>query len=127
MDDIARILGSGRSAREPTPVPAPEEFAAAEAAVGFRFPDSYRQFVGLGGLGELRINHKVLSPREIARAADLLGTRKYVPFADNHCGDYYCWANVESREPAVFFADHESGEYTPDASSFVQWLEQNRF
>ncbi len=127
MDDIERLLSGVGFALERTAVPAPEEFVAAEAATGFRFPQSCRRLVILGGLDARRLDHTVLPPREIAQAAVALGTRQYVPFADNHCGDYYCWANDGSAEPAVFFADHESGEYRPNAASFVQWLEQNRF
>jgi hypothetical protein len=50
-----------------------------------------------------------------------------IPFADNHCGDYYCWKISGDLEPAVFFADHETGDFKLVAQSFVEWLEKQRF
>src|SRR5687768_18032089 len=89
MTAIERILTTGQSAREDAPMPTDEEFRSAEAALGFRFPDSYREFVRLGGLGELRINHRVLPPSEILESIRYLPDREHVPFADNGCGDLY--------------------------------------
>lgn len=44
MDDIDRVLSGVGFALERTAVPTPEESAAAEAATGFRFPESYRRW-----------------------------------------------------------------------------------
>ena len=110
MTAIERILTTGQSARDAdAPRPTDEEFRSAEAELGFRFPDSYREFVRLGGLGELRIKHRVLAPSEILQNLRYLPDREHVPFADNGCGDLYCWTRAEAGEPAVLFADHETG------------------
>jgi hypothetical protein len=128
MTAIERILTTGQSAREDMRMPTDEEFRRVEAELGFRFPDSYREFVRLGGLGELRINHRVLPPSEILQSLRYLPDRDHVPFADNGCGDLYCWPRTEAPEPAVLFADHETGyAYSEAAASFTHWLEEERF
>ena len=101
--------------------------ASAEEELGFRFPASYREFVALGGLGELRISHEVLDPAAIVSCVSQVDGSKYIPFADNHCGDLYCWVKAGDVEPSVVFADHETGEYIASAVSFTAWLEANRF
>src|SRR6266511_1937201 len=128
MDEIARILSVGRSDRaEGVAIPTDGEVAGAETALRFRLPDSYREFLQLGGLSERRIHHSVLSPQEIVDAMKYLPDAEHIPFADNGCGDLYCWARVNEPEPVVLFADHESGQYKQDAVSFTVWLEKNRF
>ncbi len=129
MTAIERILTTGESARsDDAPMPTEEEFRSAEADLGFRFPDSYREFVRLGGLGELRINHRILPPCEIVESLRYLPDREHVPFADNGCGDLYCWPRTEDAEPVVLFADHETGyAYSEAAASFTHWLEAERF
>ena len=81
----------------------------------------------LGGLSELRLNHRVLPPAEILQSLGYLPDREHVPFADNGCGDLYCWLRAETPEPVVVFADHETGTYSHAAASFTQWLEESRF
>lgn len=109
-------------------MPTEEEFRSAEAALRFRFPDSYREFVRLGGLGELRIRHRVLPPFAILVSMRHLPDRDHVPFADNGCGDLYCWPRTETEEPVVLFADHETGyTYCQVAASFTQWLEVAKY
>jgi hypothetical protein len=103
------------------------DLLAAEASLPFRLPASYREFVALGGLGELRINHRVLSPSEMLDALRYVDQCQYIPFADNGCGDLYCWKKTHEAEPPVVFADHESSEYAEYASSFTEWLRKNRF
>ena len=129
MTEIERILSSGESDRSGAePIPTDEEFRSIEAQLGFRFPDSYREFVRLGGLSELCINHRVLPPSEIMQSLRYLPDREHVPFADNGCGDLYCWPRTETAEPAVLFADHESDyTFSEAAASFTQWLEAERF
>lgn len=129
MTPIERILTTGPSARDSeVPIPTDEEFCRAEAELVFRFPDSYREFVRLGGLGELRIKNRVLSPSEIVESHRYLPDGEHVPFADNGCGDLYCWPRTDAAEPVVLFADHELGyTYSDDAMSFIHWLEANRF
>ena len=109
-------------------MPTDEEFRRVESELGFLFPASYREFMRLGGLGELRINHRVLPPSGILEHLCYLPDREHVPFADNGCGDLYCWPRTEDAEPTVLFADHEAGySYTEAAASFTQWLEHERF
>jgi hypothetical protein len=63
MTAIERILSTGQSARSDDELtPSEQEIRDVEAELGFRFPESYREFVRLGGLNELRIKHRVLSP-----------------------------------------------------------------
>ncbi|MBX3628072.1 MAG: SMI1/KNR4 family protein [Rhizobacter sp.] len=126
--EIERILSSGRSARDPEVEQVSEsQLRSAEDELGFRFPASYREFVKLGGLSELRISHEVLGPVEIVSSLPQVDGHKYVPFADNQCGDLYCWVKAGDAEPLVVFADHETGEYIANAASFTAWLEANRF
>jgi hypothetical protein len=129
MTAIERILTTGQSARtDDTQMPSDEEFRNSEAELRFRFPDSYREFVRLGGLCELRINHRVLSPSEILQSHHNMPDQELVPFADNGCGDFYCWPRIEAAEPVVLFADHETGyTYSEAALSFTHWLEGQRF
>jgi hypothetical protein len=128
MTAIERILTTGESAREEVLVPTDEEIREVESEVGFRFPPSYCEFLRLGGLGELRIHHRVLTPSEILEALQYLQNRDIVPFADNGCGDLYCWPRSESLEPIVVFADHqEDYKYFREADSFTAWLEDARF
>lgn len=127
MTAIERILTTGQSAREDVPMPTDQEFRSVESELGFRFPTSYREFVRLGGLGELRINHRVLPPSEIVENLRYLPDREYVPFADNGCGDLYCWPRSDAAEPVVLFADHETDyTYSEAAASFTQRLEEKR-
>lgn len=90
MDEIERILTGGESSRELRAIPSSAEISDSEALLGFRYPADYLRFLQLGGLGELRTSSSVLSPREIASVWKQYGLGQYVPFADNHCGDYYC-------------------------------------
>ena len=59
----------------------------------------------LGGLGELRFQHHILAPAEVLQSWRSLLERGHVPFADNGCGDLYCWPRTEVAEPVVRFAD----------------------
>jgi hypothetical protein len=128
MSRIAEILESGKSARlEVTPVPSEEEVRAVEGRIGFVFPQSYRDFLSLGGLDERRINHSVLSPAEIEESLQYLPAGSAIPFADNGCGDLYCWTLSNATEPSVVFADHETGSFAEESTSFEAWLEKNKF
>ena len=128
MSDIERILKTGRSVLdEEVQAVTSEEMQAVEKKLGFSFPSSYCEFVALGGLGERRINHSVLTPQEIIENLRYVDSTLYIPFADNGCGDLYCWPRTEKDEPEVVFVDHESEKASTDAKSFVEWLEKNRF
>ncbi len=128
MSEIERILLNGESARDDEVEPVPlNELRTVEESLRFTFPPSYCEFVALGGLGELRINHRVLSPKELVESLRYIDGNQYVPFADNGCGDLYCWPRSGEEEPMVVFADHETGEYSPAATSFSAWLAKNRF
>jgi hypothetical protein len=126
--EVARLLRSGRSALDETVAPVPEgALTAAEAQLSHSLPPSYREFVTLGGLAELRFNHRVLAPKEILEAVKHIDGARFIPFADNGCGDFYCWEKVMAQEPRVVFVDHETAEHTFDSDSFVDWLRKNRF
>jgi len=128
MSEIERILRTDKSVRDHQTEPVQQaEVLSAEASLRFAFPPSYREFLAFGGLSELRMNHRVLSPSQIVENARHVDQAQYIPFADNGCGDLYCWRRSSGTEPPVVFADHETGEYLPDAQSFVEWLAGNRF
>ena len=129
MTPIERILANGQSKRaDDVPILTDQELCRIETELGFRFPASYREFVALGGLGELRINHQVMPPSEILQSLRCLPDRAHVPFAENGCGDFYCWPLTDTAEPVVLFADHETGyTYREAALSFTDWLEAERF
>ena len=128
MTEIEKILSTGTSARdEGVPEVLPQELAAAESALGFRFPASYREFVSLGGCAELRFKNRTLPPNEIVKNQQYVDAARFVVFGDNGCGDFYCWNRGESGEPSVLFADLDAGTCEPVASSFTAWLSENRF
>lgn len=129
MTAIERILTTGQCARcGDKLMPTEREIHDIKAAMRFRIPESYREFVRLGGLSELRINHRVFSPSEILENRRNLPDQDHVPFADNGCGDFYCWPRRNAAEPAILFADHEEGYgYRTAAANFTVWLEEHRF
>ena len=128
MSEIMEILTTGNSARDQsTPSISDDDLLKAEEKLGFNFPPSYKEFISLGGLGELRINHRVLSPEEILDTLQYLPSDQYIPFADNGCGDLYCWPKTSKPEPPVLFVDHESREFSNESPSFAVWLKTNRF
>lgn len=128
MTPIERILATGHSNRaDDVPIPTDQEFRRIETELGFHFPGSYREFVALGGLGELRIHHHVMSPPEIMQSLRYLPDRAHVPLADNGCGDLYCRPLIDTAEPIVLYADHATGyTYSEAAPSFTDWLEAER-
>jgi len=128
MSQIERLLLSGKSARDETVESVtPSELRELEKSLNWSLPPSYIEFVALDGLAELRIHHRVLNPEEISANLRHVDSTRYIPFADSECGDFYCWIRSDAEEPAVVFADHETGEYVADAESFEKWLENNRF
>jgi hypothetical protein len=128
MDEISRILSARGAARTPgVPIPTDSEIAEAEAALRFRFPNSYRRFLNLGGLSQRWIHNRVLSPQQIVHSAKYLPDTDHIPFAENGTGDLYCWLREERPEPAVVLADHETAEYQQDSASFAEWLAKTRF
>lgn len=108
-------------------IPSALEISSAEKQLGFIFPAGYSAFVRGGGLGELRIKHRVLSPSETVESQRFLPSSELVPFADNGCGDLYCWVRAQGPTSVVVFADHEAGTHHKVSESFDAWLECNRF
>lgn len=128
MTAIERILSTGESARSgDEAIPTEQEIREVERELNFRFPASYLEFVRLGGLGELCMNNPILSPAEVLESRHYLPDSEHVPFADNGCGDLYCWPRSDAAEPVVLFADHETSyTYREVAASFTQWLAENK-
>ena len=91
MSEIKRILAAGKSMRALAAVPSIDALRRVSENLGFELPASYIEFCQLGGLGELRLNNRVLSPDEILTSRDY-APANLVPFAGNGCGDLYCWA-----------------------------------
>ena len=114
--------------RDETVAPVSEAtISAIEVQLAHPLPMSYREFVALGGLAELRFNHRVLAPEDILGALKYIDGARLIPFADNGCGDFYCWERAMEPEPRVVFVDHETAQQTPDSDSFIAWLRKNRF
>jgi hypothetical protein len=125
MSDTNDILSSGKSMRdESRPTPSEADVLDLEVALLASLPESFKQFYSLGGLKELRINHSVLTPDEIIAAKQWIASSEFYPFADNHCGDYYCF---RVGQGTVYFCDHETGAMSQDSESFVEWLRKNKF
>ena len=88
-----------------------------EQALGVGVDSDYREFLVLGGLGELNFEQRVLSPAEISEARELVHL-EFVPFASNGCGDYFAWRVGELPRSTVYFLDHEAPEPVPVARAF---------
>lgn len=128
MTEIEAILRTGRSMRDDSIAPVlDQEIHVAEAALGIALPASYREFIELGGLGELRFNHRLLRPSEIVEAKHLTDGAPIVPFADNGCGNLFGWADGSEAEPAVVMWDHEEPGLREVAPSFTVWLARESF
>ncbi|BEP55578.1 hypothetical protein GmRootV118_28220 [Variovorax sp. V118] len=128
VTEIEALLKSGKTARdEDVPAVLDQEIREAEATLGRSFPTSYREFIAFGGLGELRIRHRVLRPAEIVVVKRHTGAAPIVPFADNGCGDLYGWSTLGLDEPGVVLWNHDDGTVEHVADSFAAWLSTFRF
>lgn len=128
MTEIEAVLKNGKTARdEDVPAVLDQEIREAEVTLGRSFPTSYREFMSFGGLGEMRIRHRVLRPSEIVEAKRHTGAAPIVPFADNGCGDLYGWSTLNANEPDVVLWDHEDATVVHVADSFAAWLSTVRF
>jgi hypothetical protein len=123
---IQDILAANPIHRLDEPAPDSEEIAEVERLLGVSFPPSYREFLALGGLNDLRFAHQFLRPTDIPASQAELPDRLHIPFADNGCGDLLCWP-IGGAEPQVVFWDHEARTYSPEAGSFTAWLAACRF
>lgn len=105
-------------------VPSPEDFHRASVALDFDLPASYVEFCQRGGLTDMRLKHRVLSPSEILLyRSEVAGN--LVPFADDGCGDLFCWPTGTGSEPAVLFYEQETQHASPVAPSFTAWVAMN--
>lgn len=125
MPQIKQILAMNEKYRLDEPIPADSHIDQAECALGTKFKSWYRDFVRLGGLNNLRFSAEVFSPQELLESQSYIGSRDYVAFASNGCGDLFCWSVEEST--AIFLWDHETNRFVEDAPDFLTWLEQKRF
>jgi hypothetical protein len=110
----------------PTEVPTEDEISSVEATLDFILPNSYKSFIRSGGLGDLRISHEILPPKGILDSLRYIADKTLVPFADNGCGDSYCWIRSGELEPQVVLWDHQTQDHSYDACSFDTWLVSNR-
>ena len=124
MTEVAEILSQNPDYRDEAPIPSERELTEVERQLGFRFPAEYREFVGLGGLNDLRFKNRVLGPSEIVASREYVPQEQYVPFSSNGCGDLYCW---DRSDGSVFFWDHESRTAYRHEENFLAWLRRNRF
>ena len=120
---MEKLLHSGQTAPDDSiPHPSAVDVARIEAAIGFTFPESYRTFVELGGLAELRLRDRMLSPEGVASAIGSALVKDFVPFAANGCGDLVGWRVAEMVEPEVVGYDHEDKKLSICFSGFAEWL-----
>jgi hypothetical protein len=143
--DISRLFRAHARAEGADVVPrpaTPEEFAAAEQALGCQLPASYRSF-------QLEFGDAARSPLDIysvrtpePSAANIVGINldarhdayprlpaHLIAFTDSGGGDLLCFDTSVLRdgEKPVVWWDHEGDEaQQPElaASSFLDWLEQ---
>lgn len=128
MTEIEALLRNCKTARDgEVPAVFDQEIHEAEATLGRSFPTSYREFIAFGGLGELRIRHRVLRPSEIVEAKRHTGAVPIVPFADNGYGDLYGWSTLGADEPGVVLWTHDDVTVAHAADSFAAWLSIFRF
>lgn len=106
------------------PIPSQEKIDQVELSLNTRVKEWYRDFVRLGGLNDLRFSAEVFSPQELLENQSYIGSRDYVAFASNGCGDLFCWSAGEST--GIFLWDHETNRFTEDAPDFITWLERSR-
>jgi len=106
------------------PIPSQEQIDQVELRLNTRVKEWYRDFVRLGGLNDLRFSAEVFSPQELLENQFYIGSRDYVAFASNGCGDLFCWSAGEST--VIFLWDHETNRFTEDAPDFITWLERSR-
>ncbi len=120
----------------------------AEKELGKRLPSSFRKWLAENngtGADAVRI-FPVLDDRDQRKTwdsivrqrslwqsycSDVLGSQdefdSLLPFADFGTGDYYCfdYSNVDKAgEPAVVHWSHETGETSPRAVSFTDFLQR---
>lgn len=125
MNEIADIIAGGPSFTDETArIPSADELRDFETAYSLVLPDTYKQFVELGGLRELAFDERVLAPDEMVVASQWLPDH-LLPFAENGCGDTYCWLKPALPDSSVVFWDHETmseSEYLPSFLDCVrQW------
>ena len=144
-EDIAHLFRAYARSRGAEVVPRPathQELAAAEAALGCRFPSSYRSFqLEFGDAAHSPVDiYGVRTPEPSERniVAINVGERHdayprlpvhLIAFSDNGGGDLLCFDTSVLRdgENPVVWWDHEGDETQhPEAaaSSFLDWLER---
>ena len=139
--DLFRTLARSKG-DELLPRPAtPDELAAAEQALGSRFPDSYRWFqLEFGDIAQGPVDIYSVRTAEAAER-NIVGINleerhdayprlpaRLIAFSDSGGGDLLCFdsSTRQDGECPVVWWDHEGDEEQrpePAASSFLDWLE----
>ncbi len=120
MSEIAVILAGGRSFTDATRrVPSADELRDFEAAQSLVLPAAYKEFVDLGGLRELAFDERILTPDEMVAASQWVPGH-LLPFAENGCGDTFCWLKSALPESPVVFWDHETNSESDYLPSFLE-------
>jgi hypothetical protein len=127
MKEIEEILQENQNHKLDDSIPTEEDFAEVEMVLNKPLPYAYKRFVELGGLNDLRFNHRVLNPKEIIECDEMVGIDRYLPFASNGCGDLFCWHLPEMANPPVVLWLHETKNIEGVEFCFTVWLEKNRF
>jgi hypothetical protein len=140
--DVARQFREASGGESLTCDPAtPEQLAAAQEALGCRFPDSYVWFqlefgdVANGSL-DIYTVRPLEAPNQNIVAINLDERREAHPalpahliaFSDNGGGDFCCFdtSAMKDGETLIVWWDHESDEHQipePAAASFLDWIE----
>ena len=126
MSQVSKILASGRSfTDESRSTPSSTDLKDFELRNSVTLPSAYKEFVELGGLSELGFDQVILAPEEIAASSQHLPDH-LLPFAENGCGDAFCWIKENLPDSSVVFWDHESSSESNYLPSFLDCLKRWR-
>ncbi|MEL6445214.1 MAG: SMI1/KNR4 family protein [Bacteroidota bacterium] len=105
------------------PTPTEAELANLEQRHGLSFPPDYRAFVLSDGHNYGEFGMDILAPSQALAEQARLGDH-LLPFAENSCGDWYCWLVDDLPNAPVVWWDHETETTSDYADSFMTCLEQ---
>ncbi len=124
---VSDVLNRGKSFRSDESFDTSDAaISAAESALGFSFPQTYREFLALGGLNELNFDQRILSPAAIVEDHQFVSSLGLIPFASDGCGGLFCWENSALSAGRVVYWDHETNSIETSFDSFLAAIDSWR-